>query len=51
MVQPGPGLEAFRTEMNVEPLASKVQSLRELFSALAEMAQPDGVELVLLVSS
>lgn len=50
IVQPGLGAEAFRRELSTETLSSGAQSLRELFSVLSDMAQSDGVELVVAVS-
>lgn len=50
IVQPGLSAEAFQTELGTEPRPAGAQSLQELFSVLADMAESDGVELELVVS-
>jgi superfamily II DNA or RNA helicase len=50
IVQPGLSAEAFRAELSGSPVPPGAQSLRELFSVMADMAQSDGAELVLVVS-
>jgi superfamily II DNA or RNA helicase len=50
IVQPGLSAQAFRAELNSDPVPAGGQSLRELFSVLTDMAQSDGAELVLVVS-
>jgi hypothetical protein len=50
IVQPGLSTEAFRAQLSEASVPPGAQSLRELFSVLADMAQSDGADLVLVVS-
>lgn len=50
IVQPGLSVEALRAELNADPVPPGAQSLRELFSVLADTALSDGADLVLVAS-
>jgi hypothetical protein len=50
IVQPGLSVQEFRAGLNETQPAPAAQSLRELFSVLADMAQSDGAELRIVVS-
>lgn len=50
IVQPGLSAQALRAQLHEEPVPPSGQSLRELFSVLADMAQSDGADLVIVVS-
>lgn len=51
IVQPGLSANALRSALSEDPVPQGAQSLRELFSVLMDMAQSDGADLVLVVSS
>lgn len=51
IVQPGLSAQRLADELLASPMPAGAQSLRELFSVLSDMAQSDGAELVLVVSS
>jgi Type III restriction enzyme, res subunit/Helicase conserved C-terminal domain len=50
IVQPGLGASQLRHELGTQPVTAGAESLRELFSILADVARSDGAELVLVVS-
>ena len=50
IVQPGLSAQDLRTQLNETPIPPAAQSLRELFSVLADMAQSDGAGLAIVVS-
>jgi hypothetical protein len=50
IVQPGLSARALTDELNTDPVPAGAQSLRELFSVLADTALSDGAELVIAVS-
>jgi hypothetical protein len=51
IVQPGLSVGAFEAELASSPVPPGAQSLRELFSVLADTALSDGAELTLVVSA
>lgn len=50
IVQPGLSAQALRDDLAARPVPPRAQSLRELFSVLADTALSDGAELALVVS-
>jgi superfamily II DNA or RNA helicase len=50
IVQPGLSASMLRQGLNSQPVSTSAESLRELFSVLADVARSDGAELVLVVS-